>query len=135
MYLLYASKEVLILRINFVIVIVRHLQLSKWLLCPVARSSYRLTKPACAFSSSLLFHSLTRTTFAYTLQTYHHQEHRFRSWPTQITSPSHLHTQARVQRRNTYNHTYIKFLPGQNKTITLNPDKQLHSVHSRPCRI
>ena len=39
-----------------------------------------------------------------------------------MTSPSHLHTQARVQPRNTYNHTYIKFLPGQNN-LTLNPDK------------
>ena len=47
---------------------------------------------------------------------YHHQEHQFRSWPTQMTSPSH--TQTRVQPRNTYNHTYIKFLPGQNKTIS-----------------
>ena len=35
-----------------------------------------------------------------------------------MTSPSHLHTQARVQPRNTYIHTYIKFLPGQNKTIS-----------------
>ena len=34
------------------------------------------------------------------------------------------HTQARVQPRNTYNHTYTKFLPGQNKKILLlNPDK------------
>ena len=28
------------------------------------------------------------------------------------------HTQARVQPRNIYNHTYIKSLPGQNKTIS-----------------
>ena len=58
----------------------------------------------------------------YTLQTYNHQEHQFRSWHTQMTSPSHLHTQARVQPRNTYNHTYIMLLPGQNN-LTLNPDK------------
>ena len=33
-------------------------------------------------------------------------------------------TQARMQPRNTYNHTYIKFLSGQNKTnLILNPDK------------
>ena len=32
------------------------------------------------------------------------------------------HTQARMQQRNTYNHTYIQFLPGQNN-LTLNPDK------------
>ena len=28
------------------------------------------------------------------------------------------HTHVRVQQRNTYNHTYIKFLPGQNKTTS-----------------
>ena len=34
------------------------------------------------------------------------------------------HTQARVQPRNTYNHTYTKFLHGQNKKkLLLNPDK------------
>ena len=54
----------------------------------------------------------------FTLQTYHHPMHRFRSWTTQMTSPSHRHTQARVQPRNIYNHTYIKFVPGQNKTIS-----------------
>ena len=43
-------------------------------------------------------------------QTYHHPVQRLRSWPT--TSQSHLHTQVRVQPRNTYNHTYIRFLPG-----------------------
>ena len=45
-----------------------------------------------------------------------HPVHQFRSWPTQMTSPSHPHTQA--QPRNIYNHTYIKFLPGQNKIIS-----------------
>ena len=60
----------------------------------------------------------------FTPQTYHHPVHRFRSWPTQTTSQSHPHTQVRVQPRNTYNHTYIQFLPGQNKTTyLLNPDK------------
>ena len=39
-----------------------------------------------------------------------------------MTSPSHLYTQARVQQKNTYNHTYIKLLPEQNN-LTLNPDK------------
>ena len=42
--------------------------------------------------------------------------HRFRSWPMRTTSQSHPHTQVRVQPRNTYNHTYTKFLPGQNKS-------------------
>ena len=46
------------------------------------------------------------------LQTYHHPEHWFRSCCMQITSLAHphTHTQVRVQPRNTYNHTYIKFL-------------------------
>ena len=52
----------------------------------------------------------------FTPQTYHHSVHRFRSWPMKTTSQSHPHTQVRVQPRNTYNHTYTKFLPGQNKT-------------------
>ena len=56
----------------------------------------------------------------FTPQTYHHPVHRFRSWPMQMTSPSH--PQARVQPRNIYNHTYRKCLPGQNNLI-LNPDK------------
>ena len=53
----------------------------------------------------------------FTLQTYHHPVHRFRSWDTKMTSQSHPHTQARVQPRNIYNHTN-KYLPGQNKTIS-----------------
>ena len=54
-----------------------------------------------------------------------------------ITSPSHLHTQARVQPINTYNHTYIKLLSGQNKKQSHTKSRQnnLHSVHSIPCRI
>ena len=55
---------------------------------------------------------------AFTPQTYHHPVHRFRSWPMQMTSQSHPHTQVRVQPRNTYNHTYTKFFPGQNKTTS-----------------
>ena len=54
----------------------------------------------------------------FTRQTYHHPVRRFRSWPTQMTSPSHPHTQPRVQPRNIYNHTYRKCLPGQNKTTS-----------------
>ena len=36
----------------------------------------------------------------FTLRTYHHPVHRFLSWPTLTTSPSHPHTQARVQSGN-----------------------------------
>ena len=58
-------------------------------------------------NSKLVFHkvaSFYQHYSTFTLQTYHYPEHRFRPWPTQMTSPSHIHTQARVQ-INTYNHT------------------------------
>ena len=64
-----------------------------------------------AFHKVASFHPHYST---FTPQTYHHPVHRFRSWPMQMTSQSHPHTQVRVQPRNTYNHTYTKFLPGQN---------------------
>ena len=54
------------------------------------------SKPA--FHKVTSFHQHYST---FTLQTYHHPEHRFRSWPTPTTSQSHLHTQARMQPRNT----------------------------------
>ena len=54
------------------------------------------------------------------LNIYHHQEHRLKSCLTQMTSPSHLHTQARIQPINTYNHTYIHCF-GLHKT-TCTPD-------------
>ena len=63
----------------------------------------------------------------YTLQTY--QEHQFRSWPTQMTSPSHLHTQVRVQQRNTYNHTYIQFC--LDKTKQARPKSHIQHTHSQ----
>ena len=90
-----------------------------------AYTTYIITHPhnvnsKQAFHKVASFHQHYST---YTLQTYHHQEHQFRSWPTQMTSPSHLHPQARVQQRNTYNHTYIQFFPGQKNNLTLNPDK------------
>ena len=40
-----------LLQVYPVLSLFRHLQLSQGLSCPVARPSYRLTKPACAFSS------------------------------------------------------------------------------------
>ena len=50
---------------------------------------------------------------------------RFRSWPTQMTSPSHQHRQARVQQGNTYNHTYMNFFAWtKQNNRTLNPDKR-----------
>ena len=68
-----------------------------------------------AFHKAVSFHPHYLT---FTPQTYHHPVYRFRSWPTQMTLPSHPHTQARLQPGNIYNHTYIKFVPGQNKTIS-----------------
>ena len=40
-----------LLQVYPVLSLFRHLQLSQGLSCPVVRSSYRLTKPVCAFSS------------------------------------------------------------------------------------
>ena len=72
----------------------------------------------------------------FTLQTYHHPVHRLRSWPTQTTSQSHPHTQVRVQPRNIYNHTYIQFCMDKTKQpLTKSRQNNLHSVHTRPCRI
>ena len=76
-------------------------------------SSQRQLKTGVPQSASFYQHYST-----FTLQTYHHPENWLRSWATQMASPSHLDKQARVQPRNTYNHTYIKLLPGQNKTIS-----------------
>ena len=42
-----------------------------------------------AFHKEAFFHPHSLT---FTPQTYHHRVHRFRSWPTQMTSPSHPHT-------------------------------------------
>ena len=70
-----------------------------------------------AFHKAASFHPHYLT---FTYQTCHHPVHRFRSWPTQMTSPSHTHAQ--VKQINIYIHTYRKFLSGQNKLI-LNPDK------------
>ena len=86
---------------------------------------HNIYKLQCQFKTGApqggVFHQHYST---FTLQTYHQSEHRFRSWPTQRTSPSpsHLHTQAQVQPRNTYNHTYSFAWTKQNN-LTLNPDK------------
>ena len=48
-------------------------------------------------NSKLAFHkvaSFHQQYLSFTLYTYHHTKHRFRSWSMQITSPSHLHIQA-----------------------------------------
>ena len=78
--------------------------------------------------------------FTHTIQPFHcrHTPPRasVQAWSAQMTSPSYLHTQAQVQPRNTYNHTYIQFLPRQNKqSHTKSRQNNLHSVHSRRCSI
>ena len=76
----------------------------------------------------------------FTLHTYYHSEHRFRPWSAHMTSPSHPHTQARVQPRNTYNHIYIYiyifkvFALTKQSAHTKSRQNNLHSVHSRPFR-
>ena len=52
----------------------------------------------------------------------------------QMTSPSHLHTQARVQPTNTYNHTYIQFLPANTPKGSgsyLRPTTHIQHTHSQ----
>ena len=58
---------------------------------------------------------LSSTLFKILLQTNHHPVHRFRSRPTQMTSPSHPHTSAAKKYIQPYIHNV---LPGQNKTIS-----------------
>ena len=69
----------------------------------------------------------------YTSDTYHHPVHRFRSWPTYMTSLLHAHTQTRVQPRNTYNHTYnhtyIKFPYTCTYSSTPHNTNRKHNIH------
>ena len=65
--------------------------------------------------------------FTFTLQTYHHPEHRFRSWSTQMTSPSHLHTSTSAAKKC--------IQPYLHKVFAWTKQNNLHSVHSRSCRI
>ena len=62
----------------------------------------------------------------FTPQTYHHPVHRFMSWPTHMTSPSH--PQAQVQPRNIYNHTYRKFC--LDKTKQSHTESRQNNLHS-----
>ena len=57
----------------------------------------------------------------FTLQTYHHPEHRFRSWPTQMTSPSHTSTSAVKKYIQPYLHKVFAWT--KQNHLTLNPDK------------
>ena len=58
--------------------------------------------PKVAFSKVASSHPRYLT---FTRQIYHHTEHRFRSWPTQLTSPYYLHTQARVHKVDPVDYT------------------------------
>ena len=57
-----------------------------------AYTTYRNHTTRQRMAASFHPHYLTFTT-----QTYHHPVHRFRSWPTQMASPLHPHTQAQAQ--------------------------------------
>ena len=73
----------------------------------------------------------------YTLQTYHHQEHQFRSWPTQMTS-HHIYTHTSTSGAKKYIQPYLQnvFAWTKQNNLLLNlRQNNLHSVHSRPCRI
>ena len=64
----------------------------------------------------------------FTLQSYNQPYYQFRSCLTQMTSPSDLNTQSRVQPRHTYNHTYILKIWTKHNHLTLNPDKPTCTV-------
>ena len=70
-------------------------------------------------------------------QTYHHPVHRFRSWPMQTTSQSHPHTHKYEcsQEIHTTIPTYSFCLDKTKQPLTKSIQNNLHSVHSRPCRI
>ena len=48
-----------------------------------------------------------------------------------MTSPSHVHTQAGVQPRNTYNLTYILFAWTKQNNLTLNADKTTFTLFTQ----
>ena len=54
----------------------------------------------------------------FTPQAYRCPVRRFGSWPMQMASQSHPHTQVRVQPGDTYSHTCTGFLPGLNRTTS-----------------
>ena len=75
-----------------------------------------------AFHKMASFHPHYLT---FTLQTYHHPFHRFRSCPTLMTSPSNPHTQARVQPINIIIQPYLHkvFAWTKQNNLILNLDK------------
>ena len=100
-------------------------------------TTYKTTHPdnvniKLAFHKAASFHPHYLT---FTPQTYHHPVHRFRSWSTQLTSPSHPHTQARVQPRNIYNNIESFCLDKTKQSLIKSIQNNLHVVHARPCRI
>ena len=82
---------------------------------------YKTGVPQCGVLSPTLFNIYTSDL----------PVHRLRSCPTQMISPSHPHTQARVQPRNIYNHTYRKYLPGQEKQSHTKSRKKKLALCSR----
>ena len=60
----YCHFFVCLLHVYPVLSLLRHLQVPQGLLCPVARSSNRLTIPMCTLWSNLFFHLLHQPVFA-----------------------------------------------------------------------
>ena len=72
----------------------------------------------------------------FTPQTYHHPVHRFRTWPMQTTSQSHSHKQVQVQPKIHITIPTQSFCLDKTKQpLTKSRQNNLHSVHTRPCRI
>ena len=86
----------------------------------------------CMYISHGCFMSVVVASFqqhylTFILQTYAHPEQRLRSWSTQNTSPSHLHTHKHecIQEIHTTIPTYSFCQEKNRNNLTLNPDKQL----------
>ena len=88
-------------------------------------------------NSKLAFHNVAsfhQHYLTFTLQTYYHPEHRFRSWSTQMKSPSHLHTRAVQECSKEIHRTISTFKKFMDKTKSHTKSRQ-NNLHSRPCRI
>ena len=59
----------------------------------------------------------------FTLQTYHYPDHRFRSWSTQMTSPSHLHRCRSAAKKYIHPDLHTVFAWTKQNNLTINQEK------------
>ena len=94
--------------------------------CNVVSNEYDKPTHPRNVNSKLAFHkeaSFHQHYLTFTLQTYHHLEHLFSSWSTQMISPLHLYTQAAEKYIQPYLHKVFVWTKQNN--LTLNPDKTI----------